>query len=128
MPSIWKRFSSPKTEPYQFLETDELEPVDETLQDETPAPETEPLEAFVPDEEPEPDSELEAGNAPLRYAQIQADEILRGPRRTRPDSVKKRVRRAGRQAMQTASSTVPRRRWKRAGKTGRKNFPRWKPA
>ena len=80
MPSIWKRFSSPKTEPYQFLETDELEPVDETLQDETPAPETEPLEAFVPDEEPEPDSELEAGNAPLRYAQIQADEILSAAR------------------------------------------------
>ena len=80
MPSIWKRFSSPKAEPYQFLEADELEPMDEARPDEMPAPESGSLEAFVPDEEPEANSELEAGNAPLRYAQIQADEILRAAR------------------------------------------------
>ncbi len=80
MPSIWKRFSSPKAEPYQFLEADELEPMDEARPDEMPAPESESLEAFVPDEEPEANSELEAGNAPLHYAQIQADEILRAAR------------------------------------------------
>ena len=54
--------------------------MDEARPDEMPAPESGSLEAFVPDEEPEANSELEAGNAPLRYAQIQADEILRAAR------------------------------------------------
>ena len=48
-------------------------------------------------------------------------------RKTQPGFVKKHVRRDGRQVMRMASSAVLLRHWKRAGRSGRKSFPNWKP-
>lgn len=76
LPSIWKRFSSPKTELYQFPQTDELEPLDEVRPGETLIQEPQALESFTPDVELEPNDEPEAVSTPFNYAQIQADQIL----------------------------------------------------
>ena len=96
MPSIWKRFSSPKTEPYQFPQTDELEPVAGAVTSETSVHESPVLEPFAPDAALEPDNELEAGSAPLHYAQIQADQILKAAEQ-QADEILERARQEARE-------------------------------
>ena len=75
MPSLWKRLTQPKAEPYQFQEAEELLP-------EFPVPEAEPepegLE--LPPEAEEPAVE-EAPADPVSFAQVQADRILQDARR-----------------------------------------------
>lgn len=80
MPNIWKSFSRPKVERYQFPDASEL-----TFEEFVPAPPpeddaapAEPVEAegpsFSPEAQPEPEPEEEPD--PVQFAQIQAEQIL----------------------------------------------------
>lgn len=79
MPSIWKRFTRPKTEPYQFPNVEDIEvekagaslPSFDEEEAEGPGPLLETKEA-PPEPEPEPEPEKD----PVQYAQIQAERIV----------------------------------------------------
>ena len=78
MPSIWKSFSRPKAERYQFPDAEDLR-----FDEPSPEPVTEPAEvqpetvppAPPPPPEPEPEPD------PIEFAQIQAEQILEDARR-----------------------------------------------
>ncbi|MCI8909081.1 MAG: F0F1 ATP synthase subunit delta [Oscillibacter sp.] len=78
MPSIWKRLTQPKAEPYQFLEAEELVP-------ETPPPEPPETEEDLPDPLEQEIAEAaaieEEAPDPVSFAQVQADRILQDAQR-----------------------------------------------
>ena len=77
MPNLWKYIAHPKAEPYQFTEAAEL------LTDEPQMPSSETAE----DAEPLPEEEAALSEEPsestdtLRYAEVQADRLLRDAKR-----------------------------------------------
>ncbi len=82
LPSIWKRITRPKAEPYQFPEAEKIilgeagasfPSFDEEEGAPAPIPVLEGKEALPPQPEPEPEPETD----PVRYAEIQADAILK---------------------------------------------------
>ena len=77
MPNLWKYIAHPKAEPYQFTEAAEL------LTDEPQMPSSETAEDAepLPEEEAALSEELSESTDTLRYAEVQADRLLRDAKR-----------------------------------------------
>ena len=90
MPNLWKYIAHPKAEPYQFTEAAEL------LTDEPQMPSSETAE----DAEPLPEEEAALSEEPsestdtLRYAEVQADRLLRDAKR-QAEAIREQARKEG---------------------------------
>ena len=94
MPNLWKYIAHPKAEPYQFTEAAEL------LTDEPQMPSAETAE----DAEPLPEEEAALSEEPpestdtLRYAEVQADRLLRDAKR-QAEAIREQAKREAEQQL-----------------------------
>ena len=94
MPNLWKYIAHPKAEPYQFTEAAEL------LTDEPQMPSSE----TAADAEPLPEGEAALSEEPsestdtLRYAEVQADRLLRDAKR-QAEAIREQAKREAEQQL-----------------------------
>lgn len=103
MPNIWKRFSRPEAEPYQFPDAEKLEPKTDPA---GPAPQAEEPER----EHPPCPQEAAASSFPLSYAQVQSDQMLRTAER-QAEEILERARQEAQKQAEELYETARRKGW-----------------